>query len=47
MVDYCTCFPIFIAYTANLFRYVGAVDGIHEYQVNLVGRKIFPRRVLQ
>ncbi|RAL64273.1 hypothetical protein DID88_002165 [Monilinia fructigena] len=27
--------------------YVGAGDGIHEYQVNLAGRKIFPRRVLQ
>ncbi|KAA8571980.1 hypothetical protein EYC84_001920 [Monilinia fructicola] len=27
--------------------YVGAGDGIHEYQVNLVGRKMFPRRVLQ
>ncbi|ESZ95490.1 hypothetical protein SBOR_4144 [Sclerotinia borealis F-4128] len=27
--------------------YVGAGDGIHEYQVNVAGRKIFPHRVLQ
>ncbi|KAF7901421.1 hypothetical protein EAF00_003642 [Botryotinia globosa] len=27
--------------------YVGAADGIHEYQVNVAGRKIFPHRVLQ
>ncbi|CCD55341.1 hypothetical protein BofuT4_P157370.1 [Botrytis cinerea T4] len=27
--------------------YIGAGDGIHEYQVNVAGRKIFPHRVLQ
>lgn len=27
--------------------YIGAGDGIHEYQVNVAARKIFPHRVLQ
>lgn len=33
--------------TLTFCRYVGAGDGIHEYQVNVAGRKIFPHRVLQ
>jgi len=32
---------------ANLRRYVGATDGIHEFSVNVAGRKTFPSLVLR
>jgi hypothetical protein len=32
---------------ANRNRYVGAEDGIHEFHVNISGRKKFPSLVLR
>lgn len=32
---------------ANNSRYIGAEDGIYEYQVNVAGRRIFPSLVLR
>lgn len=48
MVGFCKFSMSFGVFsTTNNDRYIGAKDGIHEFHVNLAGRRKFPSLVLR